>query len=1638
MEAALEDMRSFLQKADLSYSEMEQPLPDVLEHVFSQLASQGRCGCIIVCNSKSSVLLSCGHGSCPRVHFDPHTATLEHMTSSVSVICGSAAELLACMTGPGLYEAHMTATAYFLKLGQHTSPAGSCTCIWPDHAGMQDPRTLCPPPAALSQTRERADPVQPGAKTEKEPALDFGALVSSTFGKSTTIDLESDSDAAGTPRPRPKRPRTFSPEKHKKPAEKSSVLLKQEVPVKKESSAVGDMVPVKQESSAIGDVVPVKQEISADVLVLEDTTEAGTSSGAASKSKKPKRTLVEIRAERDLKERGKQAVRKMQIDFQQDFQPAHSYKLDPGHWLAFQKALALGRLDDLGCAHCLNLVTSKGAPIPLDSASEAIVAVEDQPLLRRERAGQKEFEARLQRLKEQDLYRWLAVRRPNLYEADPDKPTVLCCKICGSSVNTRRTSTIHYVLQHESYDFHVAAEAARHSGRECTGLALVEGSGVQAAAYASSFWSWAANRFPWSGNEVAHACRIEARETVPVIRAQSCIDSAARFVPSQKARACSACTDLANRMSFIQKVCRWSYCIDLCHLLQVSAENKKRIMQHDTMADADYVPLLGLGTELETLRSMSHPQLYMHLDRTFLSTPPKMCNQALLQLIETQVSWIPRNLKESPSKDIILRECDYYVGQSLEKAADAEKGLAQLILNGVLRQDEVIQTLVTALVAKADRLQQGKKRLTCSSLPGVTEAALHEVGFALAAHSSSSGGLLRLFGLNPKGVGQIGFDEPGMPYLLCPSTEPGDGVGQVSQLATNAASALSLLGVRGSRNGCLIFDETVFFPKYCLAYLPSGPAFVGGAHERAVIPATTCPSTLKLTELAQETCFFMLKRADSRQQVYTIRVLPRRKKRVTWQAVLEDTATTWNACLQGNEGVPLMTQSHDNAAAQAPLNRLFLGLMPEGDLEGRDAQSDQEASWVLSANLLSLQSWDSPGMMLFMLLMSLTTGLWLGAAAFTPRELLHNALSGFYLVLLCISEAWARNDGGQWQSFFFHRTTCKNLLYVTAHLIERCRRWTADCPWNPSKTMEDSAEHAFSQIKQGAQGAVTLKQALLSTMRMHLRQRGQDPKPKDRDVTWTGLTDDEATDIANSALRAVCTLRAVVGVNMDPATIEQRLRTWFKDVGHALLFQGGPEELPEEDEGELGSEEETEEAMCEAASVDPAKSLAVTLDGLAMEAEAKEEIAALGKTVPEPAADPTPDTVEAAPALSPNKKPRPAAKTLASMLEHAGFASFSPHEKDSDRRAVERCHELAPEIVKLVTEIREKEGFLSLAQIRGGTQRNKNRHNDLMHALAKAQRAYGLVGGAGSWIKFSKMAAARAQEGEGDKPVAEPLSSFRPSVHRAPAGDDACNRSYQIVACRLHQLGEVKLAMIEQVWRGSIGRKSKAGSKPCEAEVPAAACRWVHLVELQKLTSVTYQATSLSPSWCMDPLSCDAAIFYGVPVETVDENEWRILLYLDKEKVKAALKLQGVAMASSEPADDGQTESAELFTIHSFPPTKAGRECMVRYMDKCRSMFERLVDAPMLDESGVPTFFKNLSVAKKPTWDELKARTPAYFETLLRAKKVGQAKAPSMTSDEYSASVWSKFSYVAPVKEKSKWVEFLRAIDSVSPGVLPE
>ena len=48
----------------------------------------------------------------------------------------------------------------------------------------------------------------------------------------------------------------------------------------------------------------------------------------------------------------------------------------------------------------------------------------------------------------EDLFTWLAVRRPKMYTQGRDDPLHLTCVPCQTVVKARRASTIHYVLQH--------------------------------------------------------------------------------------------------------------------------------------------------------------------------------------------------------------------------------------------------------------------------------------------------------------------------------------------------------------------------------------------------------------------------------------------------------------------------------------------------------------------------------------------------------------------------------------------------------------------------------------------------------------------------------------------------------------------------------------------------------------------------------------------------------------------------------------------------------------------------------------------------------------------------------------------------------------------------------------------------------------------------------------------------------------------------------------------------------------------------------------------------------------------------------------------------------------------------------------
>ncbi|CAE6957706.1 unnamed protein product [Symbiodinium sp. CCMP2592] len=559
---------------------------------------------------------------------------------------------------------------------------------------------------------------------------------------------------------------------------------------------------------------------------------------------------------------------------------------------------------------------------------------------------------------------------------------------------------------------------------------------------------------------------------------------------------------------------------------------------------------------------------------------------------------------------------------------------------------------------------------------------------------------------------------------------------------------------------------------------------------------------------------------------------------------------------------------------------------------------------------------------------------------------------------------------------------------------------------------------------------MTLKHALLATQRQHWLQKSQNPepsKPSGPESVWSGLTDDEASDLSRRALQTVCLFRSVVGVQMPATLIEAELKQWWDDVGHALLFQSGPE-LPAEEASD-GSDDEGPDPLV--LDSDPAKVTSATLQGLAFEAQVKKDIEYMQKgetpglepaaTADEPMEASTDPASSAADVVMgergpfPNKKPRRAAKTLETILEKAGFEKFEPPEGDKDKLAIKRLQQMAGDIVKLVLTIRESEGFLSSVQLSGQRKPGQNKHNDLQHELAKAQQAYGLVGA--------------AELDPADTSIAEQITAFRPSVTR----DDSGQRRYQVLGLRLHQVGETRLGLVEQVFRGSIGRKKRAGAKPAESMLPARQCVRLHILLLSKLSSTSYQATALSEAWVVDPFDEEAPLLYQVPAEIV-EDEWRVLIRLSPQAVTAALKIQGLDIQTG--SDEHKPDSGQVwYTISSFAPTKSGKDNIERYMDCCRRMWEKLKGRPMLDSSGVPIFMAK--VKNPPTWSQLLARVFAYFDATIRGKKAGESKAPSVSADDFSKAVYSKFQFVAPVEEAGRWIEFLHSVHSISPQVLP-
>lgn len=254
---------------------------------------------------------------------------------------------------------------------------------------------------------------------------------------------------------------------------------------------------------------------------------------------------------------------------------------------------------------------------------------------------------------------------------------------------------------------------------------------------------------------------------------------------------------------------------------------------------------------------------------------------------------------------------------------------------------------------------------------------------------------------------------------------------------------------------------------------------------------------------------------------------------------------------------------------------------------------------------------------------------------------------------------------------------------------------------------------------------------------------------------------------------------------------------------------------------------------------------------------------------------------------------------------------------------------------------------------------------------------------------------------------------------------------------REHQVGPIALAICERVYRGSVGRNGKPRQqKLVPGSIPAALCTCVHACLLDETSNGKYWvATSHSLCLILDPHHESGLVLCELNSQhyMVKLSSHGLVVGLSAHATHALREVQGKGWAPG--AGDGKATAAPIFTEDSFVPTKAGKAQICSYMNICRGLYKEVSGKELTDNQGHIRCFKDKASA---CWDEIVARSPAYFETTLRAKSAGGSQ-PTITAAQFSKAVWSKFGSTAPTRKNGvePFLKFLKDIDRLAPKPLP-
>ena len=257
-------------------------------------------------------------------------------------------------------------------------------------------------------------------------------------------------------------------------------------------------------------------------------------------------------------------------------------------------------------------------------------------------------------------------------------------------------------------------------------------------------------------------------------------------------------------------------------------------------------------------------------------------------------------------------------------------------------------------------------------------------------------------------------------------------------------------------------------------------------------------------------------------------------------------------------------------------------------------------------------------------------------------------------------------------------------------------------------------------------------------------------------------------------------------------------------------------------------------------------------------------------------------------------------QTARDVMGAAGLKKFEPEDGDTEEQCLERIRKLCPPMRAFVKRVRVTEKILSKAQIHGRAS-IKGRHQLLEHLLARLRRKYSLQGSRQSrfaaWAFFSKTVSEKACRAVDDLEVAAELKQIIPSC----CTDSDGNRLYQIVACRLHLIGKIEFALVEEVLRGSLDKKGRRkGKKLSEVGLEShlvGAVRGVMLqpVEVEKSGDRVYKCTCRSPAAILQVADPEGVLLWSLPPAQyhVRETGTTLFIHIKKQAVEACSVIHG-------------------------------------------------------------------------------------------------------------------------------------------------